>query len=115
MTLSSRARYRKAGTYLGVGAPTPIPTPFGGRLTSFSPTSGYSTLDLYWYVSLIHAVHNGVHTFDHRLLQPGPCVRRRWYRQAISCDSVRSTCRPGKRSDVTYQKVLPAWLRRQPR
>src|ERR671921_2245955 len=42
-------------------------------LTSFSPTSGYPSLDLYWHESLIPAVQNDVHPFDHRLLQPGLC------------------------------------------
>ena len=43
-------------------------------LTS-SPTPGYPGLDLYRYVSLIRAVHNGVHAVDHRLLQPDLYVR----------------------------------------
>jgi hypothetical protein len=45
-------------------------------LTSVSPTSGYPTIDLYRYVHFIHAVHDGIHPFDHRLLQPGLCVHR---------------------------------------
>jgi len=40
------------------------------RLTSFSPTSGYPSLDLYRYVYLIRTVYDGIHSFDHRLLQP---------------------------------------------
>jgi hypothetical protein len=46
------------------------------RLTSFFPTSAYPSLDLYWYTYPIRAIHNGVHPFDHRFLQPGLCVRR---------------------------------------
>ncbi len=45
------------------------------RLTSFSPTSGYPSLDLYRYVYLVRAVQNCLHPFDHRLLQPSLCVR----------------------------------------
>src|SRR5215217_3141445 len=41
------------------------------RLTSFSPTSVYPSLNLHRYVYLVRAVQNGVHAFDHRLLQPG--------------------------------------------
>ena len=37
-------------------------------LPSFSPTSSYSGFDLYRY--LVPAVRDGVHPFDHRLLQP---------------------------------------------
>ena len=37
-------------------------------LPSFSPTSSYSGFDLYRY--LVRAVCDGVHPFDHRLLQP---------------------------------------------
>jgi hypothetical protein len=39
-------------------------------LTSVSPTSGYPTLDFYRYMYLVRAVHDGIHPFDHRLLQP---------------------------------------------
>jgi hypothetical protein len=46
------------------------------RLTSYYPTSGYPSLDLYWYVSLTCAVQYGLHPIDHRLLQPDLCVRR---------------------------------------
>jgi hypothetical protein len=45
-------------------------------LPSFSPTSGYPSLDLYRYAYLIRAVQNCLHPFDHRLLQPGLCGRR---------------------------------------
>jgi hypothetical protein len=58
------------------GVPTPIPTPFGGRLASFTPTTGYPSVDLYQNGCIARAVHNGVHSFDHRLLQPRLCVRR---------------------------------------
>jgi hypothetical protein len=46
------------------------------KLTSFSPKSGYPNFDLYRYAYLTRAVHNGVHTLNHRLLQPNLCVRR---------------------------------------
>jgi hypothetical protein len=48
------------------GVPTPIPTPFGGRLASFTPTSGYPSVDFYQNGCIARAVHNGVHAFDHR-------------------------------------------------
>src|SRR5829696_369140 len=44
-------------------------------LTS-SPPPGYPGLNRYRYVSLISAVHNGVHSIDHRFLQPGLHVCR---------------------------------------
>jgi Domain of unknown function (DUF2382) len=56
--------------------PTPIPTPFGGRLASFTPTSDYPSFDLYRYVYLVRAIHDGVHPLNHRLLQPGLYIRR---------------------------------------
>jgi hypothetical protein len=40
------------------------------RLNSISPPSGYPSLNLYWYVYLTCAVRDGIHLFDHRLLQP---------------------------------------------
>jgi hypothetical protein len=40
------------------------------RLTSFSPTSVYPSLDLYRHLCLARAVYNGVHPVNHRLLQP---------------------------------------------
>jgi hypothetical protein len=55
--------------------PTPIPTPFGGRLAYFTPTSDYPSFDLYRYVYLVRAIHDGVHPLNHRLLQPGLYVR----------------------------------------
>src|SRR5215216_1219609 len=57
-----------------VGRAHSHPTPFGGRLASFFPTSGYPSLDLYRYVYLVRAVQNCLHPFDHRLLQPSLCV-----------------------------------------
>jgi hypothetical protein len=39
-------------------------------LPPFSPTSSYSGFDLYLYLYLVPAVRDGVHPFDHRLLQP---------------------------------------------
>jgi hypothetical protein len=48
--------------------------PLNTELTSFSPTSGYPGLDLYRYLYLVCAVQDYVHSFDHRLLQPGLCV-----------------------------------------
>src|ERR671916_3167117 len=45
-------------------------------LTSFSPTSGYPSLDLDRHVYLVRAVHDGVHAFDHHLLQPGLRLHR---------------------------------------
>src|SRR5215204_5581551 len=39
-------------------------------LTSVSPTSSYPGFDLDRYARPTRAVHNGVHTFNHRLLQP---------------------------------------------
>jgi hypothetical protein len=50
--------------------PTPSPTSFGSKQVTFSPTSGYPSPDLYRCVYFVRAVNNGVHTFDHRLLQP---------------------------------------------
>jgi hypothetical protein len=35
-----------------------------------SPTLGYPSLDPYRHVCLGCAVQNGIHAFDHRLLQP---------------------------------------------
>jgi hypothetical protein len=40
------------------------------RLTSFSPTPGYPGFDLYRNGCRACAIHNGVHPFDHGLLQP---------------------------------------------
>jgi hypothetical protein len=57
------------------GVPTPIPTPFGGRLASFTPTTGYPSVDHYQNGCIARAVQNGLHPFDHRLLQPGLYVR----------------------------------------
>jgi hypothetical protein len=43
------------------------------RFTYFSPTSGYPSLNLNRYVSLVRAVHYSVHHFDHRSFQPSLC------------------------------------------
>jgi hypothetical protein len=59
--------------------PTPIPTPFGGRLASFIPTSDCPSLYLYRCVYLVRVVQDYIHPFDHRLLQPGLYVRRLLY------------------------------------
>jgi hypothetical protein len=45
------------------------------RLTSFSPTSDYPSLDLYRHVYPVFAIQNSVHAFDHRPFQPSLCVR----------------------------------------
>jgi hypothetical protein len=49
------------------------------RLTSFSPTSGYPSLDLYRYVYFVRAAQNCLHPFDHRPLQPDLCISRLLY------------------------------------
>jgi hypothetical protein len=40
------------------------------RLTSLSPASGYSSLDLYRCVYLVRVVQDRYYPFNHRLLQP---------------------------------------------
>src|SRR5918999_1668605 len=45
------------------------------RLTYFSPTSGYTSLDLYRNGCPACDIHNGVHPFDHGLLHLGLCPR----------------------------------------
>ena len=49
------------------------------RLTSFSPTSVYPSLDLDRHGYLARVAYNGVHPFGHRSSQPGLCVRRLLY------------------------------------
>jgi hypothetical protein len=61
------------------GGPTPIPTSFGSKLASFSPASGYPSLDLYRYVYLIRAVQDCLHPFDHRAFEPGLYAHRLLY------------------------------------
>ena len=73
-------------------------------LISFFPTSGYLTLDLYWYVSLIHAVQNGVHAFDHRLFQANLCVRCPLY---IALDGYLVVAHEDRRSPRTLASTLP--------
>src|SRR5215204_3326309 len=64
-------------TALGIAWPALLKTlPLNTGLTSFSPTRRYPSLDLYRYVYLIRAVQNGIHPFDHRLLQPVLHVHR---------------------------------------
>src|SRR5215217_7230664 len=64
-------------TALGIARPALLKTlPLNTGLTSFSPTRRYPSLDLYRYVYLIRAVQNGIHPFDHRLLQPVLHVHR---------------------------------------
>src|SRR5215203_4798523 len=52
------------------------PLYLGMGLTLLSPTAGFPSRDPDRYVYLIRVVQNLVHPFDHRLLQPSPCVRR---------------------------------------
>src|SRR5215207_11496396 len=67
---------RKIGWNLTASSQFPQDPVSGIGLTSFSPTSGYPSLDLYRHVYFIHTPQNRLHPFNHRILQPGSYVRR---------------------------------------